>query len=117
MADGSGDCIFCRIASGEMGTALVAETDQVVAFDDIAPQAPVHVLVIPKRHIPSVRDLTRDDDALWGEMLAGANQVAADRGIAGSGYRLVTNTGPDSGQAVFHLHLHVMGGGKLGRLG
>lgn len=111
------DCIFCKIVAGEFGTSFVGESDGVVAFDDISPQAPVHVLVVPKRHVVSVRELGRDDDSLWGELLAVANQVATERGIADSGYRLVANSGPDSGQEVHHLHLHVMGGGKLGRLG
>ena len=117
MSDRVGDCIFCKIAAGELGTTFVAETEHVVAFDDISPQAPTHVLVVPKRHVASVRDLDRADAALWGEMLHVANEVAATKGIADSGYRLVANTGPDSGQEVHHLHVHVLGGGKLGRLG
>jgi histidine triad (HIT) family protein len=117
MPDRVEDCIFCKIVAGEFGTTFVSESDSVVAFDDISPQAPVHVLVVPKRHVASVRELTRDDDVLWGELLAVVNQAATERGIADSGYRLVANSGPDSGQEVHHLHLHVMGGGKLGRLG
>lgn len=117
MSERSEDCIFCKIIAGEFGTSFVAETDDVVAFDDISPQAPTHILVVPKRHVASVRELTRNDDALWGEMLGTANRAAQERGIDDSGYRLVTNVGPDSGQEVFHLHMHVMGGAKLGRLG
>ena len=116
MAERPDDCLFCRIAAGELGTNMVIETERVVAFDDIAPQAPVHVLVVPKRHVVSARDLSRDDDGLWGEMLEVANRAASERGVADSGYRLVTNAGPDSGQEVFHLHIHVLGGKRLGRL-
>ena len=115
MAERDADCIFCKIAAGELGTKLVIETDRVVAFDDIAPVAPVHILVVPKRHVESVRDLGVDD-GLWHEMLEVANRAVANRGIADSGYRLVTNAGPDSGQEVAHLHVHVIGGRKLGRL-
>lgn len=114
MADRSDDCIFCKIASGEMGTSFVVETEHVVAFDDIAPQAPTHVLVIPKRHVTSIRDLAHDDAALLGEMTVVANEVARKKGVEESGYRLVTNAGPDSGQEVHHLHIHVLGGRKLG---
>lgn len=114
MADGSDDCIFCKIAAGELGTSLLVETQDVVAFDDISPQAPVHVLVVPKRHITSIRDLGEDDAALLAEMVAVTNSVAETKGVTESGYRLVTNAGPDSGQEVPHLHIHVMGGRKLG---
>jgi histidine triad (HIT) family protein len=117
MSEHSEGCIFCRIIAGEFGTSFVAETDDVVAFDDVSPQAPTHILVVPRRHVASVRELVRDDDRLWGEMLEVANRAALERGLADSGYRLVTNSGPDSGQEVFHLHMHVMGGSKLGRLG
>jgi histidine triad (HIT) family protein len=116
MAERDADCIFCKIAAGELGTTMIVETDRVVAFEDIAPQAPVHILVVPKRHLASVRDLGADD-GLWHEMVDVANQAAAERGVADSGYRLVTNAGPDSGQEVAHLHVHVLGGRKLGRIG
>lgn len=114
MADKIDDCIFCKIASGELGTPFLAETEHVVAFEDISPQAPTHVLVIPKRHVESIRDLGEDDAALAGEMMTVANRVAKDKGVDESGYRLVTNAGRDSGQEVFHLHFHVLGGRKLG---
>lgn len=114
MAGQSDDCIFCRIAAGEMGTTFLVETGNVVAFDDIAPQAPTHVQVIPKRHVTSIRDLGEDDAALLGELLEVANRVAKDKGVDETGYRLVTNAGPDSGQEVHHLHIHVLGGRKLG---
>jgi histidine triad (HIT) family protein len=114
MSDGHDDCIFCKIAAGALGTEFVAETDNVVAFDDISPRAKVHVQVIPRRHIASARDVGGNDAALWAEMLDVANQVADKKGIGESGFRLVTNAGKDSGQEVLHLHLHVIGGEKLG---
>ena len=114
MSDDHKDCIFCKIAGGELGTTFVVDSENVVAFDDISPAAKVHVQVIPKRHIESVRDLKGDDTALWAEMLDVANQVAVAKGIGKSGFRLVTNAGKDSGQEVFHLHLHVIGGERLG---
>lgn len=116
MSDQSNDCIFCKIATGELETAFVVETENVVAFNDITPRAATHVQVIPKQHVKSVRELTRDNGTLWSEMLQVANEVAAKLGIDETGYRLVTNTGPDAGQEVFHLHLHVLGGEKLGRI-
>ena len=114
MSERQDDCIFCKIAAGDFGTEFVVETENVVAFDDITPQAPTHVQVIPKRHVSSIRGLGRDDETLLGEMIAVANDVAAMKGIDESGFRLVTNAGKDSGQEVFHLHIHVLGGKKLG---
>lgn len=108
------NCIFCRIAAGELGTEFVAQSDRVVAFDDIAPAAPVHVLVVPKQHIGSLRDL--DDPELFAEILALTQQVAAGKGLLDSGYRVVTNDGEEAGQTVFHLHFHVLGGQRLGRM-
>lgn len=110
------DCIFCKIAAGQLGTTFLVETGNVVAFDDISPAAPTHVQVIPRRHVANIGALTREDGDLLGEMIEVANEVARIKGIDQSGYRLITNTGPDSGQEVFHLHLHVLGGQKLGRL-
>lgn len=111
------DCIFCRIAAGDVGTAFAYESDRVVAFDDLSPQAPTHVLVIPREHLESVADLDRGHDALLGELLQAANLVAGDRGLTGSGYRIISNHGADAGQTVQHLHLHVLGGHPLGPLG
>ena len=110
------DCIFCKIAAGELGTPFVAETDLVVAFDDLAPQAPVHVLIVPKQHVASVADLTAEDGDLFADLVGVANRVARERGIADTGYRLLTNAGPDAGQTVFHLHMHLLGGRELGPL-
>jgi histidine triad (HIT) family protein len=108
------NCMFCRIAAGELGTEFVAQSEHAVAFDDIAPSAPVHVLVVPKRHIESLRDL--DDPTLAGELLKLASQVAKEKGLLDGGYRVVTNDGPEAGQTVFHLHFHVLGGQQLGRM-
>ena len=102
------DCLFCRIASGEISVAMVAETEDCVAFRDIAPQAPVHVLVIPKQHYRSLDEVT--DASTVGAMSMLAQQVARSEGIAAKGYRCVINTGADGGQTVGHLHMHVMGG-------
>lgn len=111
------DCLFCRIAAGELGTPFLIETDDVVAFADIAPAAPTHVLVVPKRHISSAAVLDANDAALLSELFAAANRVARDRGIDRGGYRILTNVGDDAGQTVHHLHLHVLGGAPLGPLG
>ena len=107
-------CIFCKIAAGEFDTEFVAQSENVVAFNDINPVTPTHLLVIPKAHVASVHDLRDEHAGIWQEMLDVAQRVAESTGIAESGYRLVTNAGPDSGQEVFHLHVHVLGGKKLG---
>jgi histidine triad (HIT) family protein len=106
-------CIFCRIVQGEFGTEFVAESENAVAFRDIDPKAPVHVLVVPKKHIGGINELDAEQAALAGELLALANEVARKTGITDGGYRVLTNVGPDAGQTVFHLHFHVMGGHKL----
>lgn len=111
------NCIFCRIAAGEFGTTFLHESDQVVAFSDLAPQAATHVLVIPRRHIPGIADITADDGELLLELIQVANQVAIDLGISESGYRLLTNNGDHAGQTVQHLHIHLLGGNELGPLG
>lgn len=108
------DCIFCKIAAGVFETPFVAETERVVAFDDISPQAPAHVLVIPRRHLEALHELDESDGDLWRELLTVVQRVAETKGIVESGYRVITNAGPDSGQEVPHLHLHVIGGRKLG---
>jgi len=106
-------CLFCRIASGEIPATKVYEDDSLVAFDDINPQAPMHVLVIPRVHIATLNDLGPDRDALVGEMVRRGAAIAAERGYAQSGYRTVFNCLADAGQAVFHIHLHVLGGRRL----
>ena len=105
-------CLFCRIVAGEIPAKLVAETDDCVAFRDIDPKAPVHVLVIPRRHIASLDEAT--DPGTIGRMALLAAQIARDEGIAAGGYRTVINTNADAGQTVFHVHLHLLGGRKLG---
>lgn len=105
------DCLFCSIAAGEIPADIVIETDEVVAFNDINPAAPTHVLVIPRRHIVSAEELESGDAGLLMALFDVAARVG--RGIEG-GWRLVTNVGPDAGQSVFHLHFHVLGGRSLG---
>ena len=107
------DCLFCRIVSGAVPSNFVYQDEQVMAFEDINPQAPVHVLVIPRRHIPSVAEFTSSDAGLLGQMLQACVKIAVQKGISQQGYRIVTNTGPNAGQSVFHVHLHVLGGRHL----
>ena len=107
------DCIFCRIVSGEVSAKKVYEDDDVMAFEDIRPQAPVHILVIPKRHIATVNDLTESDAQLMGKLVLVAKRIASERGVAERGYRLVLNCNRDSGQEVFHIHLHLLGGRRF----
>jgi histidine triad (HIT) family protein len=113
----SADCIFCKIVEGSIPSTKVYEDDQVLAFNDINPQAPVHVLVIPKKHLRSIHDVTAEDTAMLGRLFAAVQRVAEEKGIAETGYRVLTNCGKDAGQVVFHLHFHVMGGKPLGRMG
>jgi histidine triad (HIT) family protein len=106
------DCVFCRIAAGELPATVVAEDEEALAIEDIAPQAPVHVLVIPRRHVSGLPEV--GDDGLAARLVALANRVAELKGVAAGGYRVVVNVGRDAGQAVHHLHLHVLGGRRLG---
>ncbi|HET7677362.1 MAG TPA: histidine triad nucleotide-binding protein [Candidatus Limnocylindrales bacterium] len=108
MPDGA--CLFCGIASGEVPAKRAHEDDQVVAFHDIAPRAPTHILLIPRRHIASAAELTEEDAPLLGRLFAVAAELARAHGIADDGYRLVTNVGRYGGQSVAHLHLHLLGG-------
>jgi len=107
-------CIFCRIAAKDAPAGLVFSDDEVVAFHDLHPQAPVHVLVIPRRHVASVAAAEPADQALLGRLLLAAGEVARQTGIAETGFRVVTNSGPGAGQSVFHVHLHVLGGRRFG---
>lgn len=109
----SEDTIFGKIARGEMDADIVYENDRVVAFRDINPQAPTHVLIIPRKAIATINDLEAEDSALVGELFLAAKEVARMEGIAESGYRVVMNCGEGAGQSVFHLHLHVLGGRDL----
>ncbi|RLG99163.1 histidine triad nucleotide-binding protein [Candidatus Bathyarchaeota archaeon] len=102
------DCIFCKIASGEIPAQIVYKDDEFVAFRDINPQAPVHILIIPKKHIPKLYDT--DDEKLLGKMLVLANEIAKKEGISEDGYRIVINTNRNAGQSIDHLHLHLLGG-------
>jgi histidine triad (HIT) family protein len=111
------DCIFCKIIAGEIPSTQVYDDERVMAFRDINPVAPTHILIIPKQHIPSVNDLAPKDEAMMGYLFSVAQKIAAQEGLAESGYRLTINTGPDSGQVVYHLHLHLLGGRKLHRMG
>lgn len=104
------DCIFCRIAQGDIPCERVYEDDDVLAFSDLSPQAPVHVLIIPKRHIQSAQTLTEADDQMLCRLFAAARRIAAEQGLSDNGYRIVTNVGADGGQSVPHLHLHLLGG-------
>jgi histidine triad (HIT) family protein len=107
------DCLFCRLIAGEIPANIVHQNDHVVAFKDITPQAPTHVLVVPRRHIASLNDLSPADDALIGEMIRTAANIAQEAGHADRGYRTVFNCNADAGQTVFHVHLHLLGGRKL----
>ena len=107
------ECLFCAIVAGEIPATTVLETDRVLAFRDINPQAPTHVLVIPKTHYPDVAALAAEDAALLGEVIDAARQVAAAEGVAEAGYRVVFNTGVQAGQTVPHVHGHVLGGRSL----
>lgn len=107
------DCIFCKIIKGVIATDKVYEDKNIVAFNDVNPQAPVHIIIIPKTHIEKLSDLTQEDSQLIGEMIIKATQLARKKGIELSGYRLIFNCNKDAGQAVFHIHLHLIGGRKL----
>lgn len=107
------DCIFCRIIAGEAPADLVHTDDRAVAFRDIHPVAPTHILIVPNKHIPSVNDLTPEDGALVGHLFGLARQIARQEGIDQTGYRLIVNTGQHAGQVVFHLHLHLIGGQRM----
>jgi histidine triad (HIT) family protein len=107
-------CIFCRVVEGTAPASVLFADDQVVAFHDIAPRAPVHVLVIPRRHITSLAKASEGDAPILGTLLLAAAEAARRTGIAESGYRVVTNSGSGAGQSVLHLHLHVLGGRPMG---
>ncbi len=108
------DCLFCKIAKGQIHATLLHEDDQCVAFADVNPQAPFHALVIPRRHLATLNDLTAADEPLIGHLLAVAAKVARAGGVATTGWRASFNTNQDGGQVVFHIHLHVLGGRQMG---
>jgi histidine triad (HIT) family protein len=104
------ECLFCQIVNREIPASIVYEDDRVLAFNDINPQAPTHVLVVPKRHVASLNELSADDDEMVGELVRRAAAIATERGIATGGFRTVFNTNREAGQTVFHIHLHLLGG-------
>ncbi len=108
------DCLFCKIESGDIPSDTIFKNDNVIAFRDVAPQAPTHILIIPRKHISTTNDLTTEDQALVGEIMIVAKDIAKQEGLSESGYRLVFNCNQDGGQAVYHIHLHLLGGRKLG---
>ena len=108
------ECLFCKIARKEIPAALVYEDDSLLAFKDIAPQAPVHLLIIPKAHCEGMADMTPEIAAAVGGLPQVAARLAQEQGVAASGWRLLSNCGPDSGQSVYHLHFHLLGGKPLG---
>lgn len=110
------DCIFCKIVEGSIPSKKVLETDTVLAFHDIQPAAPVHVLLIPKQHISTMNDVTPDNASVIGDIALAAQQVAEQLGIKERGYRLINNCNHEGGQVVYHLHVHLLGGEKLGPL-
>jgi histidine triad (HIT) family protein len=107
---GPADCLFCLIINREIHASIVYEDEWVLAFNDINPQAPTHVLVVPKRHIATLNDLNPDDDSIVGELVRRAAAIAKERGISAGGFRTVFNTNREAGQTVFHIHLHLLGG-------
>lgn len=107
------DCLFCKIIAGEIPSGKVYEDEDVYAFNDISPEAPAHVLIVPKEHISSANDITEDNAAVVSRIFLAAKKIAAEKGIAESGYRIVNNCGEDGGQSVKHLHFHLIGGRSL----
>jgi histidine triad (HIT) family protein len=108
------DCLFCKIVAGEIPADIVYESETVLAFRDINPQAPTHVLVIPREHISTINDISVEHHAAVGSLFTAAKEIAAEEGIAEDGYRAVMNCNESAGQSVFHIHLHVLGGKSMG---
>ncbi len=104
------ECLFCKVVAGQVPAAVVFQNDRVVAFKDITPRAPTHVLIVPRQHIATLNELSPEDDALVGEMVRAAAAIAKEQGLAERGYRTVFNCNADAGQTVFHIHLHLLGG-------
>jgi histidine triad (HIT) family protein len=113
----SSNCIFCKVVDRAIAADIVYEDGELLAFNDISPQAPVHVLIIPKKHIATVNDVTEADSQLLGRLIGRARALAAEREIDASGYRLILNCNAQGGQTVYHLHLHLLGGRQLRALG
>ena len=110
----SSDCLFCKILDGDIPADIIFSSDDVIAFRDISPQAPTHALIIPRKHVATINDLEEGDEALVGNLFLAAKKIAAEEGIADAGYRVAMNCNEAAGQTVFHLHLHLLGGRKLG---
>lgn len=108
------DCLFCKMVSGEISPDKIMETDNILAFRDINPQAPTHILIIPKKHISTINDITEEDTQVMGKLYQAAKEIAAQEGLAEPGYRTVMNCNSDGGQAVYHIHLHLLGGRAMG---
>lgn len=111
------DCIFCKIIKGDIPSTSVYRDEQTYAFRDINPAAPTHILIVPNQHIDSINLMINDDEPLIGHLFTVAKQIAAQEGLAENGYRLVINTNADAGQTVFHIHLHLLGGRQLTKMG
>ena len=107
------DCVFCRIISGEADADIVYQDDEITAFWDTRPAAPIHILIVPNRHIASVNEVQPEEADLFGKLILRAKQIAEEMGVAERGYRIFINTGPDGRQTVYHLHLHLMAGTRL----
>jgi histidine triad (HIT) family protein len=107
------ECLFCKIAQGAIPAAIIFENNDILAFHDLHPQAPKHLLIIPKQHIATINDTKDEDQALLGKMILGAKNIAQAEGLSKAGYRLVFNTNPDGGQTVYHIHLHLLGGRQM----
>jgi len=107
------DCLFCKIVNKEIPSKIVFENDSLVAFEDIDPQAPIHILIIPKEHFASLKEIPEEKKGILAELLLAARQIAEEKAISDQGYRIVLNTGKESGQAVFHIHFHLLGGRQM----
>lgn len=107
------DCLFCKIVSGDIPAEILYQDEQVLAFRDISPQAPTHILIIPKRHITTINDIAEEDAKLIGQMVLTAKKLAAQEGLAEDGYRLAMNCNENGGQSVYHIHLHLLGGRRM----
>lgn len=107
------ECLFCKIRDGEIPGETVYEDDDVLAFNDVNPHAPLHVLIIPRKHISTVNDMDDDDELMMGKLFSAAKAIAAEKGVSDDGYRLVVNTNPQAGQTVFHIHMHLLAGRNM----
>lgn len=107
------DCLFCKITAGAIPAAIVFEDDEIMAFRDLHPQAPTHLLIIPRQHIATINDTTDENQALLGKMILRAKKIAQAEGFSDTGYRLIFNINPDGGQTVYHIHLHLLGGRQM----